>query len=180
MAAIFGMRELDTHEEVWTLDVNQWAGVYLQSIGHTVAVRDTAKAGTRIFEYALSGRRTVDGKRIIVGTSDHIMLVFMHMLNKRYGISPKEARAWFITRVKVLHERGAVVVDTTKQSWEDLTRQAELPNGMPDADDQGVFNSAINLGSKVIATLDEEFQAIATRRGIKCMDPRTVFCVMPA
>jgi hypothetical protein len=183
-AEVFGLRALCSDEQVYVLDVNQWMGAFLHATGRKCVVRVNAVTGPRVLEYALRGRKTAQGFRVVIGSSRVIMETFVYTLDTHKDpevrASKEEASKWFLAQIKLLNQRGAILFDRTLWEKSELDEMSKTYWGMPDWEDQGVYQTLLNLDAAAIIGLDEPFMDCVTRNGRKWFDPQTVRSIMAA
>jgi hypothetical protein len=188
MSTTIGFRSLGLKERLVTLDVNQWIAWYFLSTGHPqwCDVRVNAKTARLIFSYALGGIKMTDGCALVLGSSHHIASVFAKTLanpaaSDRWAPVPlEEATAWFEKELLRLHSRQAIFFDTTRRPWKELHKlsaQGGCKDGMPDAEDQGVYETANALHAPIMGH-DAAFKMAAMRQHVAYYGPTEIFELM--
>lgn len=191
MTSIKGLRELASDEALYTVDVNQWIAAIIVALKKTPNLSDNAKFGTRIQEYALTGRRMVNGKKLVIGTSRRIMDTFVHTLanstdpdgfcleDPNFRVPVDFSQKWFLKRYNSLARVNAVFFDQTVWTKDELTALSAAPYGMPDWEDEGVFQTAMTLGSDAIMGLDDKFRTAVERRNMRWIGPAEMRNLLP-
>ena len=177
MTSIIGLRELASDEVLYTVDVNQWVGAIITDLGKTPLLSDTAKFAPRIQTYALSQRRMLNGKKLVIGSSRRILSTLSFTLENskdpdgfcredpKLRVPAKVTEAWFLRRYNALARVGAIFFDQTVWGKPELELLAAAPYGAPDWEDQGVLQTAMTLDSEAIIGLDDPFmRAVELRR----------------
>lgn len=183
-AEILGLRELTCEETLIVMDVNQLVGACLNETGRNCVVRVNAVTGSRVIEYALRGRKTAQGQRVIIGSSAIIMETFVYTLstnpNPDERVPEKEAQMWFLALMNQLNRRGALFFDRTQWDRRELKELAKQDWGMPDWEDQAVYQTMLNLGADAIVGHDAGFKGRVERNGRMWIDPQMVKTLMAA
>ena len=187
MAKVLGQRALASNEVVYTLDVNQWIATYLAAIRRQdrIIVKTNAKSGPRVLAYAQLRSSTLQGKKVVVGSSTSILKTFAHVLYTDHEIGlyiPKEvSMEWFRRQMTALNRKGALLFDQTVWTEAELRALAAVPGrGMPDWEDESVYQTARNLDSDAILGLDKDFMGAAEHNGMKWITANDALSLMPA
>ena len=155
------------------LDCNIWVeAVAVNSRIPKSTAQFTNTALGKILNSALRGRK-VNGEKLTIVVSRHILLTSDHVCAQRGWSEPGEVAKWMsaiITRLRDLQGVDAVVLDGTKEDYPALAARAGKLDGAEDAEDEAVLRAAIHTNATLV-TDDRDLAYSAGRRGVKVHGP---------
>ncbi len=191
---VTGRPAVTSTDFVVVADVNQYMARFLDETGRRsqIKVEANVRSSARLFEYArtgaarpgiggarIAGRRTVDGRRVVIAISKHMIQTFIDTLAKEYAVAPSESEKWLVMLLSKFRAADALRLSNVEWDRKELNAQADRC-GVPDGEDLSVYLTMQRSRAEAIVGLDIDFRDAVRAHGFQWLELADVLALMPA